>query len=816
MHLNEKASRLLKTSIGNIIGTSLLNFIPQPFDVCHLKSIKDFVFNSSTIDLVSHKYLFFQNVEGHLVECNFLIKLTAFHNCAYFLISFEQRKTSREIAIISDEGLITGHSELFPFYIGSESKSLKGQNLSTVVPVLEINKMQDYEPWILPFNDGELAFIHKIREIKSTAIHELIIIHDQQEIKNWKEGIDQDQLAYFADQDVTCDYDQTQSDMDIKRRGMQVRYHSVSNFSLSGKSFDKVETEYLTNNDMVQTKELLNSCRSQDKKSLTEDHSKSSVGYKLPNQAKMLLVESKRKIRVLQVVLFLVMSSVIVTVGAILGYMITDVSYTTSLSSFKDLGQLLYNLGLSADLARIIDRVVILPDSTPEQFKKSIDDLINLITDLETVQGTIFEDFDQWSYCSSADIVTNSIIPLIYYDEIEPRVKYSNLYDAVSEIILNVISIQCKSMIKAVSEKEYYLNYVRFIFLNGIGNLFNHANSTMDGIVNCEMERVKNTGKNINILLICGFITLGILVLVIIGYIILVSQKHDEFWNFILNNAQWALAKLKSSAADRLILIHGIDYNSELSIDILGSRTKRKVRTSIYLHYIWRVMIFFAIAASYYLLIYCYLYPNCETLMINRPKLLSNFNIRRSNLRRLSMFSREILAHYIEFRMPHYFEFANAWTMVRDAENIIKLKHKELRESELRELMSSELEEKIYESVESSSEILKYGSEAAINSIIDDCENQGYYKFLPTASAFALLADVVIIQNEISYEFELADRDSKDLIKERLNSIVYTTAAYSVTMCALFFCYYLPYLNKQVKQLNRFSILSTILPMEPE
>ncbi|CAG9317138.1 unnamed protein product [Blepharisma stoltei] len=801
MYLNEKASLILKTSIGNIIGTSLLNFIPKPFDAYHTSTIKEFVFNSSTVELSSHKNLCFQNVQGYLIECNFLIKLAAFHNSAYFLITFEQRKTAREIAIISDDGFILGHSELFHSYIGSTLKNLKGQNISSAVPSLEITKMKDYEPWIIPFNDKEIAFIKSQKHIKSKIINEFKIIHDDLEVKNWKEGLDNDQLKQLANFEI----EKSQIE-ENDWRGVQAQFLSASNAPLLPRS--SAETE-VCNNEEFQVKEIPPK-RNEDKKSGTEDYSKSSASSKFSNKAKSLLSDTKRKIRILQVTLFLVVSSVVVIVSAILGYMITDVSYTTSLSSFKNLSDLLYDLGLAADSARLID-LSKLTNASDEQINSYIAGLEKIILDLEAIQGTILEDLSQWSYCSSSEIVLNAIIPLLYFDTYNPSVKYSNLYDSISEIIFN-----CKGMIKAISENESYLKYIRFIQTNSAGYLYDRANSTMDWISDCEIKRIKNTGTYINFLLISGFFALGMLVLVVVGYIFLVSRKYDEFWGFILNTAQSALAKLKSSAIDRLMLIHGIDYNSELNMHISGNQKKRKVRTTFYLQYISRIMIFFVVAASYYFLISLYLYPDCEDLMVNRQKLLSNFNMRRSNIRWLSMFSREANSHYFEKNSPQYIQFPNAWTRMNTASGILKLKNKELRENGLKNLMSQELRENIYRKVDSSHAILNYGTDAAINSIIEDCETKGIYQVLTSTNVISMLADIVEIQDEISREFLLANRDSRILIHDKLDSIINTTVAYTIALFMLYFCYYLQYLNRQIKYLNRFSILPEILPMDLE
>ncbi|CAG9317075.1 unnamed protein product [Blepharisma stoltei] len=301
MYINEKASRLLKSSVGNIIGSSFLNFIPHPFDTCHLAAVKDFVFDSDTIELPSHSHLFFQDIHGYLIECNFLIKLTAFHNFAYFLVTFEQRKEAREIAIISDDAFIMGHSELFPFYINSESKNLKGQNLSNLLPNLDIKSMKNYELWLAPFNGGEIAFINVKKQIKSMTINGLMIIHEEEEIQKWKEGTAQDQQM---DQEFTFDYEKSQ--LEVNRiKGTQDQFLSNSNnISLLAKPSD--ETGVNSHEEFHIKEKALR--LSEDKKLFIEDYSKSSTTSKNSSQAKTLLLDTKRKIRVLQVALFLVVS----------------------------------------------------------------------------------------------------------------------------------------------------------------------------------------------------------------------------------------------------------------------------------------------------------------------------------------------------------------------------------------------------------------------------------------------------------------------------------------------------------------------------
>ncbi|CAG9320303.1 unnamed protein product [Blepharisma stoltei] len=274
LYINEKAIQILKTSLIPSQELKFTNFLPAPYDVLHLKLAKDFLTNCSSTDLEDHKRLFFEDQRGYIMECNLLIKLTAFHDSAYFLVSFQQKKKDHQLAIVSQEGIIQSHTELFPYYVGQEKKLLKNKNLSDLIPALSIEKMQDYEPWITIWETRELAFIKIPKKIKSIVVYLLIVAYNEEEISKWKTGEAQEQLDMISDQDVENN-EESYSDKRERKRA-EIKCHSIGEVTFSMKSIDKTETDIFTQNmDSSMMKD-----QKEHERSLDEEHSKPTLSKK--------------------------------------------------------------------------------------------------------------------------------------------------------------------------------------------------------------------------------------------------------------------------------------------------------------------------------------------------------------------------------------------------------------------------------------------------------------------------------------------------------------------------------------------------------
>ncbi|CAG9320315.1 unnamed protein product [Blepharisma stoltei] len=806
VYLNEKAAQILKTSVTDAFGTSFNNFIIPPYNILHEEYLKNYFLHCHSIDIPYHKNLPLLTLQGHLRECNILIKLTAFHNHAYFLLSFKEKISSREIALISEDGLIYCHSEFFTLWVDSEVSSVRNKYISNLFPMLDFNRMEPFEPWLVPFEDREVAIIHTIKHMNSLTLHFIMIVHDEKEIERWKDGQDPDQIEFYGNSTIIDDTEEPSQIIEKKlmRKPSRVRHHTVNQFITSLSKSLKEDSEMPTqiSNFVGESRELDTFDEKSGATSVNEINQLSTRA----RHAQRLIISSKLRIRVLQYVLFFTILSVIVTVIAILSYMITDVSHTTSLSIFTHLGQLLYDLSVSSDLARVLHREV--QGGVYKQTHR-LEEAQEMADDLMSVQNYIFTDYDQWNYCSSSEIVRNPIIPMWSFDKTPPEITKENLYNVVDKFIFN-----WQNLILAVNKSEDFIKYVKFIIINSADFSYEYSNLTMKGLVDCEIDRVNTFGTNIGVLLVSGVCILALFVTVIIGYIVMASKSYDDFWNFMLNNSQVSLIKLKREAIDRLFACHGIDFSSEnIENDLRNIHKSTRIKTDINKKYIWRLLIFFAIAASYYLVVYFY-YQKCERSMIHRPKLLSNFNIRRALLTRVGFFARDLMIPYLSQTFPTLYEFPNSNVMFQQSIALINEKSRELRSQKYEDIMSKKLMKQIYESLDSNFTGLHYGTATASSSAIFDSYNISKQKTVDYLDISRYVDYIRAIQAEIGSEFLLVDQNSKDLINSQLDNIIICTVTYSIALCLLFFFYYFPYLNNERKRFTKLLILPVLLPMD--
>ncbi|CAG9317130.1 unnamed protein product [Blepharisma stoltei] len=497
---------------------------------------------------------------------------------------------------------------------------------------------------------------------------------------------------------------------------------------------------------------------------------------------------------------------------AILAYIISDASNTSKMSSLGDLGQLLYDLEALSDSTRILSRQA--RSSSVSQAQKDLNykNFQSLLTGIQNIKNNLLDDFDHWSYCESSKIIHEKLIPLWIFNGEKPYIEYNNLYDTLSKFIYSG-----SKTLDNLYEDDGFSPEMKFLMLNGLSYVFEYINMTTDGIVDCEINRIKLAGKYINTFIMMGFSIIGLLVLSLCLFIILASKSYDQFWNFMLNNIQSSLSNLKACSIDRLMIIHRNEYTREENQGFIASRHHpRKIKSKIYLSYISRIFIFFAIAGSYYFLVYFHLYPNCQTLMIDRPLLLNNFSLFRTLLSRLDIFARDMRSPVFITEFQDFYDFPNSQIMADNTFEILKSKRKEIKKENFSVLMSQELLNRIYKSNNSTEEVLEYGTDASIDDIIDEIYSLFYKNLINTDELSQYFEKLQNIQNEILKEFFLADRDSKNIINSELDAIIESTIFYSLTVCLLFFIYYLPYFNSQIKQLSRFAILPNILEINAE
>ncbi|CAG9317131.1 unnamed protein product [Blepharisma stoltei] len=775
VYINDKAMNILGITLNHALDSPIWNFIPQPYDQLHEKWMKNFLHSSNTIE-VYNDWLFLQDYKGFLIECNIMIKATAFHNSAYYLISFEQVAAKREMALITELGIIIGHTEHFSSTILHSEANLKCKHILKFLPGFDMQKAN--EPINLKIKDQDRLIVYIQKMLKSTKLHIIFIINDEAEIKKIKENDNKQQIFHSE----TNEFENKNFEM-IK---FQYQFDKI---------FDGNKRSYLNESSTLDLSPALN------ENSFYGDASSSTFSILKIKQSQDLALQTKKKLRILQLIFFLLIISAISSMAAILVYVTSDIPLSTSPTIFTHLGELLYDLGLLADFSSALD-IEIQANSQSLDTQK----LENTILSLINIQNSIISDFDDRKYCSAYDIATDHKIPLWNFEEKKPKISDENIYNMIGEFIYHG-----QNMISDVkSNKGNYKEHAKFLVINGLGLAYKYTENAIKDIEECEIDKIKMIGLNVVLFLTAGVIATSIWVGVIFWFIVLMSRNYDKFWNFLLNNAQFSLLLLKSAVIDRLLTIHGIEYKNDENISRNFYKIKRRVATKIYIKYTIRLLIFFAITLNYYLLVQLYLYPICETSLINRPKLLNNFNLRRSLLSRVSIFAREKSSFYLKETFPTIYDFADPKIMLNKTAASLFDKNDELRQKEFSNLMSKELRDEIYEQIKGTS-MLSFGSFTSIEIAKYDLYDIANKNYVSKEEMEELSYHITCIENQINLEYQMANHDSKSIIDSQVNVIIYASVFYSVALLVLFCFYYFPSINSEIKQLNLYSILPSIL-----
>ncbi|CAG9322470.1 unnamed protein product [Blepharisma stoltei] len=801
--INARACQMLKGTASDLIGTHLSYYIPYPYLTDHDDYMRQFYTNYSLEEITHMGWFFLKNARGFLIECGILIKLSAFHSNAYFLVSLAPRNSSRQLALISENGIIQNYTELFPHYIGTDIYNIRGYCISEFIPGLEISEMELFEPFIIENSGREIAIIHIIKQLRTTTIHMLVVSHTEKEIQSWKNRQEIDQIEYLKkiqlfnyeeEEKLSSGIAINHSEIDIsvkfqKTPSFTSIVHAESNIFLNespSENFTLIE-----NNEGKLAQNMLSGSLS----NVSTSNFYSSVSYKC-------IETLSRNLKHYQWILVFCIMAVIGTNIAILGYIYQDANHTNSLNVFSHFGNLMFYLVDSADLARSLDSEIRNGIYNLTRDRARFNSTIN---ELKKLREFILSDYEDWRYCSSSDLIIDNLIPVWTSSQIK---KY-NFYDEVDIFIQHGESLL--DMIDSGS--AYSTDEAKFFGLNSFGYTYEFTHQAMLNLRDCEVDRVKGLGRYITAWIFIGTALLGIFIGVLIVYVIYMNHNYDKFWEFFKKNLQVSYIDLRIVCVERLWKIHGIDYKRDYFEEGSESKDAKAIKSKMYVRYILRLSIFLIIALTYYIILKYYLYDQCESFLINRPNLLIDLISKRTLLSRMSVFARDISSTSNIKWFPNTYGVANSNLEFTVSNEKFKAANSQLRNTNFLRLIQNDMKAQIFEGLDTTDPYLRQGTYAASNIAYIDA------KF---ASNPIDIKDIIILENYISIEvalqsslgveYDAIDHGSKQIINHELNLIIYVTVAFSLALVLVFTFFYLPFIFNEKKSLIKLKVLMSIVP----
>ncbi|CAG9327541.1 unnamed protein product [Blepharisma stoltei] len=195
VYINEVAAQILKGTVTNILENNIIQYIPSPYNQNHLEIMKTFIDNCINPEILRTHSWFIMDHQGYLHELHTLIKLTALRESLFFMVSMKPIASNHQVALISKDGLIFCHSDLFPDALDLPNKFLNYQNISSYIP--KFFELELFEPELIVTRQT-IAVIHGIKNFKKSEVHYVILITDKNEITEWLKKDTYEQREFFG------------------------------------------------------------------------------------------------------------------------------------------------------------------------------------------------------------------------------------------------------------------------------------------------------------------------------------------------------------------------------------------------------------------------------------------------------------------------------------------------------------------------------------------------------------------------------------------------------------------------------------------
>ncbi|CAG9328658.1 unnamed protein product [Blepharisma stoltei] len=780
--INARALSLLKVSSLDAIGKNFDDFIPAPYSLNHIEKMKTFL-KSATKTIIEKPFsLFLQDNFGYIFECNISVKLTAFKDKAYFLISFSPISSNRQVILISEEGEICNHSSQLSALLGYPKESMKNMHFHSLINELELSDMELYNPTLIQCNNHDLVFIHITEKVKSIDIHLILVISDNNEQELWKNKKSEEQLRFNAKQLSNCPISPKINSKSLLKKENE----TFSEISESHKVYSKIKNVYKSLEENFEVPKSF----SQVNKNISPEQ----IAYKNNKRTAFLLQK-------FQWILFLTVFFLVAINIGILVYIVDNVSNSDLSAVFSTLGNIELSIGLVAILGETINDEVSLGKFN---LTRDLGLLYWTYNHLNLVKTELMDDFPKWSNCPCSDIVTENIVPIWEFNSGEMLRKY-NLYDALSMFI----DYTQKLMSDAKSRKGYE-DDIKWLMINGVTYSLKYVHKVSKDLLECEKNTKSDKSMVINVLFIIGILICAIFIALLMAFGYFLKTVYDKFWSNLKKSVTLSSDFLKSTIFERLLSVHSQD---SIYYDTYYNNSKKlssyHIKTTLAKRLFYRLSLIIIISLCFYLVMIFFLYKQCQESMIDRSRLLQNFKFRSILISRLALYIKEINDNLFLKYYPESYAFTDPYTEFYKTIDEYDFEYKKLLSSKWDYLLSKDIKESLFESTNYPLAYMKFGLISASELVISDS------LFLSRVYSDSLYSkyyiSTITLQSGLSSSFTLADASSKDYIDSQLNSMVSLTILFSAILGTLSLFYYLPYLRQEKKFLDKACFLLEII-----
>lgn len=373
-------------------------------------------------------------------------------------------------------------------------------------------------------------------------------------------------------------------------------------------------------------------------------------------------------------------------------------------------------------------------------------------------------------------------------------------------------------MIIKLKNNEDYSKEMFMIAINCLGDPFNDIKISINNLIDCELGRVEKLGQQKIFLLLGGVGIVGLSTCILALYLLTIDKHLNALWQFLDKRMRNGFLQIRQLILERLSQYHDVYEIADSELDSCALKKKDLLKFKHSLFYLARFSILFIFAAVFYIILTTVFYEIIYNYLEVRPQMISGIASRRIQITEITITTLENEGIYsglsIYQAYPFFTNMKPPYKQVVDIINTLKITASSVTSSKSKALMSEELKSQIFESIPNTSTFLSMGSFRAVTYYVQESLFMLFNK-VPDS-----LENIIIYLNQ-SIEFSnitdglanKSDLDSKNIIEEMMNNMIYFTVLCLLMIIGSFLLFYYPLISKEIRVLKKLAKLLVILPL---
>lgn len=367
-----------------------------------------------------------------------------------------------------------------------------------------------------------------------------------------------------------------------------------------------------------------------------------------------------------------------------------------------------------------------------------------------------------------------------------------------------------------ITKEKAYSQELFYVIANGVVFSLDFIIEQTINSATCSKNRSFKVNFTKNIIMFLGISVLFLSIAYVIFFVVSLSKKINDLWSFLSKLSNNAYKSCVATYTNRLSIVNGIE-ESEINEHLIKENSKIikfNINFSQIWRYIWRIFIFSGLSISFYLLITLYYCSEIENYIVIRAELITDFIQKNNLLFLMNFYIVEFFCTGSQYEIKVYYPQINFVDHAAEKidsliSNYESIKNN-IKDKDYIKCMPSQAYTSIFEGNDTSSTpYINYGLYSALEFIVQDTsyvKGTFDYNYHDTYTKIS----TEIFQNQ-EYISALIDNELKSAMNYTFTIILIATILYSLISLLLYFCMYIPYLNKEAKQLKKIQSLCKLV-----